>query len=109
MFMNSKESTMLKVCPACHGVYERQNLICPTCKKQLVLRQRRQTDSEPKDAISQIKELFIVLLTSHVIIDIIDDPFPTGAWIRLGIWLLGILLIALSGFLRWRRKATDKA
>jgi uncharacterized protein YbaR (Trm112 family) len=99
---------MLKVCPVCHGVYERQNLTCPTCKKQLVTRERRQTDNEPKDAISRIKKMVIALITSHTIIDLTEDPFGTGSWIKLAGWLSCVIWKACEGIVSWRRRPKSK-
>ena len=102
--MADKESRMVKVCPDCHGVYERQNLICSTCKKQLVLRERRQTGDEPEDEIPGLKHVFIALLMLYTVIDLIEDPSKTGSWIKLAACSLYVIFIAGSGILSWRRK-----
>ena|SRR5689334_5391732 len=86
---------MLKVCPACHGIYERQNLMCPTCKKHLILGERRRLRSESQEAISRLMNWLIIYVAWCALIEAIADPQRIASWIKLAGCLLYLVVEAV--------------
>src|SRR5436853_7825383 len=107
--MTENHPRMLKVCPACHGIYERQHLICPTCKQPLILRPRRRLRTESQEAMSRLMNLLIIYGAWVSLIDIIAGPQRVATWIKLTVCVLYLVAQAVLARGRSRRnsKPTD--
>jgi hypothetical protein len=61
---------MLKVCPSCHGIYKLKEVICPTCKAELVPRKGNEAATRPNyvkpDPVSYIWDMFVLILIAYL-------------------------------------------
>jgi predicted amidophosphoribosyltransferase len=62
---------MLKVCPSCQGIYELKEVICPTCKAELVPRKGNEaatrSDYVKPEPVSPIRDWFLLILVPFFI------------------------------------------
>ena len=61
---------MLKVCPSCQGIYRLKEVICPTCKAELVPRKGNEAAARPNyvkpDPVSYIWDGFVLILIAYL-------------------------------------------